>query len=407
MVRLQCPACGREHPPAVPYTCPACGGNLQVVYDYKKARRAFSRKALAADPERSLWRYAALLPESRPAYRTPLQVGWTPLYRAPRLEASLGLRRVWVKDEGRAASASFKDRASAIVLARALAQGRKVIATASTGNAASSLACLAAGSPARIIIFVPKTAPAAKVAQLLCYGAEVVAVSGTYDQAFDLCAQACDEYGWYNRSTGVNPYTREGKKTGAFELCEQLGWQVPDRVFVSVGDGNIISGLWKGFTELKLLGLISRTPKLMAVQAAGSASIAKALASGGAPKPVSGKTLADSISVSVPRDGAAAVAAVRDSGGEAVVVGDAEILAAIPELAQGAGVFAEPAAAAAYAGLKKAAAARRIRSGETAAVFSTGSGLKDVSAALKAAGKPSLVEPDMKALRRLARARRW
>jgi threonine synthase len=281
--------------------------------------------------------------------------------------------------------------------------GEKIVTTASTGNAASSLACLAAGLPLRTVIFVPESAPPAKIAQLLVFGAVVLAVRGTYDDAFDLCCRAAAEYGWYNRSTGVNPFTREGKKTAAYELCEQLDWRVPDLVFVPVGDGNIISGLWKGFQELRELGLISRLPRLAAVQAQGSAAVKKALEGDGRIRPVSGKTVADSISVSLPRDGMAAVRAVRQSGGFAVTVSDAQILAAIPELARAGGVFGEPAAAAAWAGLKQAAAERLVGCGQTAAVMVTGNGLKDAASAVKASGQPYALDPDMGQLRKLVR----
>jgi len=401
---LRCIACRKEHAlRRVPSTCPACGGNLQVVYDYRAIRKRLDRRALARDGDRSLWRYRAALPVGDSCLRPVPQVGWTPLYEAPRLAGSLGLRRLLIKDDGRNPSASFKDRANAVVLARALQLKVKVVTTASTGNAASSLACLAAGLPLQTVIFVPEAAPEAKLAQLLVFGATVLAVRGTYDDAFDLCARAAARYGWYNRSTGINPFTREGKKTGAYELCEQMGWEVPDLVFVPVGDGNIISGMWKGFVELRELGVTERLPRLVAVQAEGSAAVARAVADDGIIRPVSGKTVADSISVSLPRDGQAAVQAVRESGGFAVAVSDAEILAAIPELARGANVFAEPAAAAAWAGLKKAAAAGRAGPRTSAALLVTGSGLKDVASARRSVGAPLRVGPDLESLQRLVR----
>lgn len=401
---LECVACGRQHGPAeAAYTCLSCGGNLQAVYDYSRAKRDLTRGRLAARGDRGLWRYAALLPVESAKFAPAVQVGWTPLHRADILAGSLGLRAVWIKDDGRSASASFKDRASAVVVARALEAGRKVIAVASTGNAASSLACLAAGTAAKAVIFVPRLAPAPKLAQLLIFGAKVVTVDGSYDDAFDLCAEACREYGWYNRSTGRNPFTREGKKTGAFELCEQLGWRVPDWICVPVGDGNIISGVWKGLRELHILGLIDRLPRLVAAQAEGSDSVARAVAGDGVPRPSRARTIADSIRVRLPKDGAAAVLAVRESGGFAVTVTDAEILAAMREVAAGAHVFAEPAAAAAYAGLRKAASQGRVRSGESAAVLITGNGLKDAAAARKAAGAPHCIEPGMRALRALVK----
>ncbi len=401
---LRCIVCRKEQGLSdALYVCPACGGNLEVVYDYRALRKKLTRRALARNQDRNLWRYRDALPVGERAGLSVPQVGWTPLYDAPRLARLDGVRRLFVKDDGRNPSASFKDRANAVVLARALELKVKVVTTASTGNAASSLACLAAGLSLKTVIFVPETAPEAKIAQLLVFGATVLTVRGTYDDAFDLCGWAAAEYGWYNRSTGVNPFTREGKKTAAYELCEQLGWDVPDLVFVPVGDGNIISGMWKGFVELRELGLTRRLPRLVAVQAAGSAAVKSALEGDGIIRPVSGKTVADSISVSRPRDGVAAVRAVRQSRGFAVAVSDAEILAAIPELARGANVFAEPAGAAAWAGLKKAAAAGRVASRCSVALLVTGNGLKDVASARRSVGAPFRVEPDLESLKRLVR----
>jgi threonine synthase len=246
----------------------------------------------------------------------------------------------------------------------------------------------------RTRIFIPRAAPAAKVAQLLAFGAEVLAVDGTYDQAFDLCLAATERFGWYNRNTGYNPFTREGKKSVSFEICEQMGWRVPDLVVVSVGDGNIISGVWKGFEDFRRIGFIDRVPRLLAVQAAGSAAVVNALEGDGVIRPVSGETVADSISVSVPRDGDAAVQAVRASGGFGITVTDDEILAAIPEVARGAGVFGEPAGVASYAGLRKAVEAGLIDPGWTVVVLITGNGLKDIASVMKVTGEPRIVSAD-------------
>lgn len=399
---LQCFACGRvSRPVQAEYLCPSCGGNLRVVYDCGLIRKRLTRRSLERCKDHSIWRYLPILPVSGAKVPQP-RVGWTPLYKAVKLGKDLGLSNLYIKDDGRNPSASFKDRAGALALARALERKEKVIAAASTGNAASSLSCLAANLPVRTVIFVPETAPAAKIAQLLVFGATVVAVKGTYDQAFDLCVEASREFGWYNRSTGYNPYTREGKKTCAFELCEQLGWQVPDKVFVSVGDGNILSGLWKGFRDFRELGLISRLPRLVAVQAEHSDAVKRAFEGDGRIMPVSGKTVADSISVSLPRDGQAAVRALRESGGFAVSVTDEEILSAIPELARGAAVFAEPAASAAFAGLKKALSQSKVKSGEKVVVVVTGNGLKDVQSAMKSVGRPHVIEPSLSEFRKLA-----
>jgi len=248
---------------------------------------------------------------------------------------------------------------------------------------------------------MPENAPPAKIAQVLVFGATVILVRGNYDDAFDLCLKASREYGWYNRSTGYNPFTREGKKTCAFEICEQLKWEVPDKVVVPVGDGNIISGVWKGFVEFQNLDIIEKLPQLIAVQAEGSDAVKRAFESGADIQAVSGKTLADSISVCVPRDGQAAVGAIKDSGGFAVSVTDDEILAAIPELARGSNVFAEPAGAASWAGLKKAAAQGLVKENESVVLLVTGSGLKDVGAAMKSVGKPHVIKPDLGELKKL------
>jgi len=325
-------------------------------------------------------------------------VGMTPLSSAPALARRFGVGAVLVKDDGRNPSASFKDRASSVALAHAREAGHDLVVAASTGNAAAATAVLAAPARIKVRLFVPRSAPRAKVAQLLTFGAEVLAVDGTYDQAFELSLAATRRFGWYNRNTGFNPYTREGKKTVSFEICEQLGWKAPDLVVVPVGDGNIISGVWKGFVEFHRLGLVETVPRLLAVQAAGSAAIATALAGDGVVRPVAGETVADSIGVRMPRDGDAAVKAVRDSGGFAVTVSDEEILAAIPDLARNSGVFAEPAAAAGLAGLARAHARGSLGGARIVVLLVTGSGLKDVGAALRTAGEPRAVSPDPAAL---------
>ncbi|NLO90950.1 MAG: threonine synthase [Elusimicrobia bacterium] len=400
-VSLKCGSCGRVHKPAeTKYTCLSCGGNVQLEYDYAALRGKLTRESLAKNPERGVARYLDLLPVAKKESLPPLQIGWTPLYNCPALAKLGGVKAAYVKDDGRNPSCSFKDRAGAVALARALETGEKIITAASTGNAASSMACLAASLGVKTIIFVPKTAPAAKITQLLVFGATVITVDGTYDDAFNLCIEASKEYGWYNRNTGYNPYTREGKKTVSFELCEQLA-TVPDVVFVPVGDGNIISGVWKGFVEFHKLGLIDRLPRLAAVQAEGSAAIKNAFEGDGKIKPVSGDTVADSISVSIPRDGHIAVNAIKESGGFAVSVPDADILKAIPALARASGVFAEPAAAASYAGFAAAAKQGRLKASDTAVLLVTGNGLKDINSAMKSVGAPHLIKPALSELKKL------
>ncbi len=393
---LQCVSCGEPFAPErIDYTCPKCGpiqGTLDVVYDYRAVAKQLTHARLAKDRQTTHWRYLPILPVKQPEHIQPLALGWTPIYPAQKLADRWGIRSVWVKDDGRNPSASFKDRASSVAVVKALEKGAKVVTAASTGNAASSWSAFTALAGLETYIFVPATAPKAKLAQLLLYGANVIKVRGTYDEAFDLCCQAAEKWGWYNRSTAINPYLGEGKKTGALEICEQLDWQVPDYVFVSVGDGCILQGTWKGFKDFYEIGLIDRLPKLVGVQAAGSAPLVHAWENGlDRCEPLVPETVADSISVGVPRDQIKALRAVRESGGKFVAVPDAEILSAISTLAREVGVFAEPAGATALAGLKKLAAETALAATDTAVVMVTGNGLKDVEGAMKAVQRQPLV----------------
>jgi len=415
---LKCTICGADYVVGeVEYVCPkhgdvgrmASAGILDVIYDYTRIRHRFTPDRLTTDGDRSIWRYLPLLPVEPEAARqlaqgTPLaSVGWTPLYPASRLAARLGLKHLWVKDDSRQPTASFKDRASAIAVVKTRELGYKVVTTASTGNAAAALAGLCAGVEQRNVIFVPRTAPEAKVVQLLAYGSTVLLVDGTYDQAFDLCLEAAQTFGWYNRNTGYNPYMSEGKKTAAFEICEQLGWQAPDAITVPVGDGCIIGGIHKGLRDLEALGWIDRMPRLIGVQAIGSSPLVDAWEQGlqgWEMEPVEAHSVADSIVSGLPRDRIKALRAVRETDGAFVRVSDEDILAAIPALARGCGVFAEPAAAAAYAGLVKAVEQKLVTPNERAVVLATGSGLKDVASAIKSVKEhPTVVEPTLTAVR--------
>lgn len=403
----QCSLCNRTYQPnEVMYTCPQDGGNLNVILDYDTIRAQVRPSDISASRDFSLWRYLPLLPVADPDGKgTPLRaVGWTPVFQPPALAKQLDLRRLWIKDESRNPTASFKDRASAVVVARAREIGADVVVTASTGNAGAALAGMAASLGRKAVIFAPKTAPPAKVAQLLVYGAQVILVDGNYDQAFDLSIQASQNFGWYCRNTGYNPFTAEGKKTAALEIWEQVlaperSLDRPLNVFVSVGDGNIISGIHKGFKDLLALGWIETMPRMFAVQAEGSAAVANAINSGSSTvQPVSAKTIADSISVDLPRDGLRAVQSVTQTGGECVVVSDNEILSAIAALGR-AGIFAEPAGAAAYAGLARAIDCGQIAPEDPVLVMNTGSGLKDTRAAMQAVREAPVIEPTLPALK--------
>ncbi|MFZ2614792.1 MAG: threonine synthase [Anaerolineae bacterium] len=451
----RCTLCGATYAPhEIEYVCPQHGdaGIVDAVYDYAGIAAAASPRTLAASRDTSMWRYRALLPVAGDAPVPPLHVGGTPLYHAAALGAQLGLPNLVVKDDGRNPTASFKDRASALVLLKAQEQRAAIVTTASTGNAGAALAGLAASIGQPTVIFAPKTAPPAKVAQLLTYGATVLLVDGNYDAAFELCLAASKEFGWYCRNTGYNPYTVEGKKTAAYEICEQLRWQAPDAIFVSVGDGNIITGLHRGLQDLLALGWIDKLPRLMAVQASGSSAIYNAWASGADTiTPVQATTVADSIAADLPRDGLRGLRAIRETGGKAIQVTDDEILAAIPLLARLTGVFAEPAGAAALAGLLAEIGERGLGSGErrseigerrsgigdrgseigdrrsgigdwrseigerraeigergagiapeaTVVLMITGNGLKDISSAMKASGQATIIEPTLAAVKK-------
>lgn len=403
----RCSLCGSEYlPDQVTYACPRDGGNLDVVLDYAALRRDCQPDDLTSRCNLSLWRYLPLLPVNDPGGEgTPLRsAGWTPLYAPPALARQLGLTSFWLKDEGRNPTASFKDRASAVVVARARQIGAEAVVTASTGNAGAALAGMAAAIGQRAIIFAPRTAPPAKVAQLLVYGAQVILVDGNYDAAFDLAVQASAEFGWYCRNTGYNPFTAEGKKTAAFEIWEQVllkhKLERPLCIFVSVGDGNIISGIHKGFKDLHELGWLAHMPRLFGIQSENSAAVANAFAAGSEQIiPVSATTLADSISVDLPRDGVRAVRAATQTGGAYLTVPDAAILSAIAELGR-AGIFSEPAGATAYAGLQKAVRTGLIQPTDPVLVLNTGSGLKDTRAALQAVSPAPIIEPSLSALRR-------
>ncbi len=403
---LECISCGNKikwNATDIFYTCPKCDGNLEILFDHSAIAKIITRESLAANGDRSLWRYKPFYPINENARVSPLQVGWTPLYKVEKLGETLGFPNIYIKDEGRNPSASLKDRAGSIALAVALERNKSGFITgASTGNAGSSMACLCASVGISPVIFVPYKAPKAKIAQLLLYGAKVLLVKGTYDEAFDLCLEVSKHYGWFNRNTGYNPFTREGKKSCSFEICEQMNWKVPDWVFVSVGDGNIISGIWKGFKDLKAVGLIDRLPKLCAVQSEKSNAVSQSFQrySGGAVKiePVNATTIADSISVDLPRDGVSAVKAIVESSGTAIEVTDEEILSAIKITAANTGVFTEPAGAAAVAGLKSMVSSGKITAEETAVCVLTGNGLKDIESALKVAGNGELIEPNLNAV---------
>lgn len=399
---LACVICGRWFSlDEIQYVCTDCGqvGTLDVVLDIEWGGEA----PLAPN----VWEERRFLPlaEDLPTQTIPLHVGNTPYYHWIESDTPFQNKRVFaLKDDGRNPTGSFKDRASLMVAHHALTIGAPVVATASTGNAAAALAGMCAATPhLQAVIFVPASAPAAKIAQLITYGAQVLLVDAPYDTAFDLCWEACQEFGWYNRSTGINPFTSEGKKTVAWEIAFS-GYTLPKAIFVSVGDGSIIGSIYKGFADLLARGWITRIPRLIGVQSTGSRALVDAWEQNLDPRemtPQPAQTIADSISASLPRDRAKALRAVRLTEGAMVAVSDADIQAAIPALARATGVFAEPAGATAYAGWCEAVKKGYVDMDEPILILNTGNGLKDIQRAMQAVASqtPQPIPPTMTAVR--------
>ena len=382
----RCVVCGATFEP-VPglHACIVCGGILDIQYDYPAIAKEFTKEDLAANSDTTMWRYRPLLPVEDTTPAPPLRVGGSPLYPAAALADELGMSGpLWVKDDGQNPTGSLKDRASAMAVAKAAEAEAETICCASTGNAASSLAGNAAAAGLKTVIFVPKRAPEGKVAQLRIFGADVTLVDGSYEETFRQSEACIKDNGFYSRNAAINPYLVEGKKTVAFEIAEQLGWNVPDYVAVSVGDGCTIAGVWKGFCDLYSIGFIEELPKLISVQAAGCCPLNTCIETGGTLEPSEENTLADSIAVGVPRNPDKAFTAVTESEGVTVNVTDEEILTAMRLLGRTQGVFAEPAAATALAGVKKALDEGKIPATASIVTIVTGNGLKDTANGIRA-----------------------
>jgi len=399
---LSCLVCNKSIDYGNVFTCPECGveGILDVQYDYDSIPNPQSS---ITNRQFNQWRYRELLPISPDIPFPHLHVGWTPVYDVPRLAQAIGILKLFLKDEGRNPTNSFKDRASSIGVMKAREFGYMTIACASTGNAASSLAGMSAATGLKSFIFVPQRAPEPKVTQLLIFGATVIRVQGTYEQAFDLCREACAKFGWYNRNSGTNPFLVEGKKTAGLEIAEQFGSTLPDWIVVSVGDGCTVGGIGKGLQEMKRLGFINRLPRILGVQAEGAKPIMDAFFSGKDLVPSSTDTIADSIAVGTPRNWRRAIRHIKESNGTMIAVTDDEILEAMRLTSRLGGVFGEPAGVAGVAGLKKAIEKGIVQPDESAVAVITGNGLKDIASARKAVGQTIDIEPNIVVLeKRLA-----
>ena len=391
----KCVRCGKEYAATPDLTNCECGGIIDIIYDYEYIKSVLTKEMMAERKNPTMWRYRELLPVEETTPDTPLRVGMSPLYEEPRLAEMLGLGKLWIKDDGQNPTASMKDRASAMAVAKAMEAGAKTIACSSTGNAASSLAGNAAAAGIKTFIFVPERAPKGKVSQLMIFGANVVSVKGNYEETFKMSAAAIEKYGWYNRNAAINPYLSEGKKTVALEIAEQLNWEMPDYLAMSVGDGCSIAGVWKGLKDLYAIGFIDKLPRLLSAQSYGCYPINRAIQEDAEWYPMEENTIADSISVGVPRNADKALAAIRESNGIAVCVTDEEILAAQKFLGMTCGVFGEPAGVTGTAALKKACEEGLIPKGATVVSIVTGNGLKDTVNAIKAAGEPLNIKPDL------------
>ena len=396
----KCVKCGKIYEATPNLTNCSCGGILDIIYDYDYIKTQLTKEKLAQRSDNSMWRYRELLPVEEATQAPPLRVGWSPLYEAKTLAAQLGIKKLFVKDDGLNPTASLKDRASSMAVAKAMEAGAKVIACSSTGNAASSLAGNAAAAGLKTYIFVPSRAPKGKVAQLMTFGATVISVQGSYEETFELSKAAIDKWGWYNRNAAINPYLSEGKKTVGLEIMEQLNWEVPDYIAISVGDGCTIAGLWKGLKDLYAIGFIDKLPRLISAQAEGCCPLNRAIESGEEWRPMEENTLADSIAVGVPRNADKALMAIRESNGLVVNVSDEEIMAAQKLLGRTCGVFGEPAGVTGTAGLKKLCEQGKISPDATVVSVVTGNGLKDVANAIAACGEPISIPGDMDLLLR-------
>src|SRR5215470_10362110 len=395
---LRCRECGREYATAPIYTCEWCFGPLEVAYDYDAITASVSRDKIAAGPL-SLWRYADLLPvQCDPA--VDLNTGFTPLVRADRLAAELGLGGVWVKNDTRNPTNSFKDRVVSIALSKALEFGFKVAACASTGNLANSVAAHAAHAGLRSFVFIPADLEQAKVVTTAVYGGNVVAIDGNYDDVNRLCAELAGTYRWAFVNVNVRPYYAEGSKTLAFETVEQLGWETPDHVVVPVASGSLLTKVRKGFDELHRVGLLD-TParvRVSGAQAEGCAPIATAwLDESDTIKPVRPDTIAKSLAIGNPADGYFALDAVRQTGGGLAAVSDEEVVDAMLLLARTEGIFAETAGGVTVATLKRLAEQGVVHPDERVVVYVTGHGLKTLDAVVDRSGPTAVIEPTLDA----------
>jgi threonine synthase len=402
----ECIDCGKQYNSSETlYLCPNCSkenndsnppkGVLRIVYNFFGL---IQNNILFSDLRKN--NFLQLLPINKIESLPKLKVGNTPIYQFDKLDKKELPFHIYFKDDSQNPTFSFKDRASAVVSAYAKEKGFETIVAASTGNAGSSLAGLCAAQGQKAIIMVPESAPLAKLTQIIMYGATIVPVAGTYDDAFDLSIKATEEFGWYNRNTAFNPLTIEGKKTVSFEIFDQLNESIPDKVFVPVGDGVIISGVYKGFEDLLNLKMIDKIPTIVAVQSEGSDNLSRNIDNDNF-EIIPSNTVADSISVDIPRNFYMAKQFIQKYKGEYLTVSDDEILNASATLSRNTGIFAEPAAATSFAGLLKYHEENKLDKDSKNVVLLTGSGLKDLNSVQKLLNIPEAIQPTIDNLKKI------
>jgi len=400
---LACRECGASCPAEPRSACDECFGPLEPVYDLERVAAEVSRPSADEGP-RSLWRYEALLPAAREE-RVDLGDGWSPLRRAARLGAELGLRDLWIKDETRNPTHSFKDRVVSVALTKACEFGFDTVACASTGNLAHAVAAHAAHAGLRAVVFVPATLEAAKVTAAAAYGATVVAIDGTYDDVNRLCAEATEEYAWAFVNVNLRPYYAEGSKTIAFETAEQLGWRAPDHVVVPIASGALLTRIGKAYRQLRSVGWLEADPnvRVSGAQAAGCNPVAAAFAEGAEDvRPVRRPdTIAKSLAIGDPADGYYALQEVRKSGGAVAEVTETEIVEAVGLLARTEGIFTETAGGVTIGTLAKLAAQGVIGADETVVAYVTGMGLKTLDGFGDAFRPTEVIPPKLEALAEL------
>jgi len=399
---LKCFACGEKYNDLqkLMLRCEKCGGSLKIIYDYDKITQEINKEILKSRKP-GVWKYKELLPLRDTSKIVSLGEGGTKLHKCERLANVLDIGELYAKDETRNPTGTFKDRPATVGISKALEFGIKTVAIASDGNAGPATAAYAAKAGLTCYVFMPIITPTERILQAEMFGGKVISVEGTISDCIDLLTEAQEQYGWYQLTTAipVSPYQAEGPKTIAYEICEDLKWNIPDWVVIPVGGGGLLTANWKGFKEFFKLGFIKKLPKIAAVQAEGCAPLVKAYNKGeieeiknwGMPESV-----AISIGVPFPLDGISALKAVKESEGTAMAVSDEEILKAEKLLAKTEGIFAEPAGIASLAGVRRLLQERVIKKGESVVFEVTGTGLKDFKSAKRMCEEPPCIKAKLR-----------